>query len=150
MLSVFLQLPHRFVVPLPVRVSELLDFDPADWALLDQNGLETFDLPPQDVAMALAVKARHSKLSANDCFCLVTTRRYAHGILLTGDNLLRRVAAAEGLRVHGVLWVVDQLMAAGTCNPAVLIEALEAWRSDRAVFLPSSEVEKRLRYLQHT
>ena len=92
------------------------------------------------------VKGRHPGLSANDCFCLVTARVYP-GILLTGDALLRRVAAGNGLRVHGVLWVVDELEAAAVCGRSVLSRALKAWQSDETVFLPPHEISTRLEYL---
>ena len=95
----------------------------------------------------IAVKARHSALSANDSFCLVAARSQ-RGILLTGDALLRRVATESGLRVHGVLWVIDQLQTAEDCLTSLLIGALRAWRSDAAVFLPAVEIENRLRHLE--
>lgn len=96
------------MIPLPVRESELLDFTPQEWAILD-GGMETFDLPSDRVAEVFALKAAHPKLSANDCFCLVTTRCHQDAILLTGDSLLHRVASGDGRHVHGVLWVVDEL-----------------------------------------
>ena len=92
------------------------------------------------------VKARHPGLSANDCFCLVTARVYS-GILLTGDALLRRVAAGNGLRVHGVLWVVDELEVAAVCGRSLLSRALKAWQSDEKVFLPPHEISTRLENL---
>lgn len=57
----------------------------------------THDLTAKEVGQAFAVKRRHAALSASDGFRLVTARDYP-GILLTGDALLRRVAAANGLR----------------------------------------------------
>ena len=72
------------------------------------------------------------------------------GILLTGDWLLRRVATQDGLRVHGVLWVVDELRNACACTADTLVTALERWRDDRAVFLPRRELDTRLRGLRDT
>lgn len=68
LLHAVLSLPQRFVVPYPVRASELLDFTAQEWQLLDDGGLETFDLPPDAVKEALTIKAQRSRLSANDCF----------------------------------------------------------------------------------
>jgi predicted nucleic acid-binding protein len=147
LLHVLLALPYRFVVPLPVRASELLDFTDQEWRLLSDGGMETFDLPPALVAEAMRVKARHARLSANDCFCLVTTQSHENAILLTGDGLLRRVAEEAGARVHGVLWVIDELARAGACRPDLLASALERWRDDKTVFLPAVEIERRLRTL---
>ena len=95
----------------------------------------------------MALKREHSRLSANDCFALVTTTCQQNGILLTGDNLLRKVAAARAVRVHGVLWIIDELHAAEVCEVELLISALRIWRADDAVFLPVTEIEKRLRRL---
>ena len=134
------------VVPFPVRESEILKFTEQDWRTLDSAGLETYELTPTEVGEAVAVKGRHSALSANDCFCFVAARSH-RGILLTGDAFLRRIAGASGLRVHGVLWVIDQLQAVKGCPTSLLIAALEAWQSDDAVFLPAEEIENRLRNL---
>ncbi len=134
------------MIPLPVRALEVLDLSEAEWQALDEAGMITHDLTLEEVGQAFAVKRRHAGLSANDCFCLVTARIYP-GILLTGDALLRKVAAANGLRVHGVLWVVDELEAAAVCSRSLLSRALKAWQSDESVFLPPHEISTRLEYL---
>ena len=69
-----------------------------------------------------ALKRRHGRLSANDRFCLVTAQCLEDGILLTGDGLLRTVAEAVGVRVHGVLWIVNALKAARACEDGVQSE----------------------------
>ena len=143
LLRVLCLLPYRIVVPLPIRESELLDFTSRDWQILDDAGLTTHDLTPEQVREALDLKHRHPSLSANDCFCVVTARTF-NGILLTGDALLRRVASEDGLRVHGVLWVIDQLKAHDACDAAILVRALDAWREDAAVFLPGDEIARRI------
>ena len=143
LLSELGKLPYRLVVPLPVRETEVLDFSADHWRALDAAGLVTYDLTPAEVGQALALKARHPALSPNDCFCYVAADVHA-GILLTGDRQLRNVAAANGLRVHGVLWVVDELLAAALCSPCTLVQALRSWQSDVTVFLPSDEITERL------
>ena len=146
LLPVVGDLPYRFVVPLPVRESEVLDFSEQQWRHLDDGGMVTHDLTPAEVAQALALKRRHPGLSANDCLCFVTALAHP-GVLLTGDALLRRVAAARGVRAHGVLWILDELDAAGRCARSVLIRALKAWQEDDAVFLPDHEIARRLQSL---
>ena len=47
LLQVLFHLPYHFVVPLPIRESELLDFTAQEWAILDHGGMETYDLPPR-------------------------------------------------------------------------------------------------------
>lgn len=148
LLHVLLRLPYRFIVPLPIRVEELLDFTPQEWRMLEDGGLATYDLPGDEVAQVFAIKREHSGLSANDCFALVTATCHKNGILLTGDANLRKVAIARNVRVHGVLWIIDELRAAGACEADMLISALELWRDDHAVFLPPAEIENRLRHLR--
>lgn len=148
LLHVLVRLPYRLVVPLPVRASEVLDFTDQEWALLDDSGMETFDLPPERVVEAMAVKSTYPRLSANDCFCLVATRCHDDAVLLTGDGLLRRVATDDGRKVHGVLWLIDEARRLALCPPELLIIALEAWKADQAVFLPSAEIERRLKILR--
>lgn len=147
LLHLLVRLPYRLMIPLPVRKSELLDFTPQEWAVLD-GGVETFDLPPNLVADVFTLKAVHPKLSANDCFCLVTARCHDGAILLTGDRLLRRIATDDGRRVHGVLWVLDELRRLAICDDDVLIGALDLWHGDPAVFLPVDEIQRRLRSLR--
>lgn len=143
LLSALCELPYRLVVPLPVRESEVLDFSKEDWRLLDDAGMITRNLTPDEVEKAHHLMGRDPKLSANDCFCVVVAQARA-GILLTGDSLLRRLATRYDLRVHGVLWVVDEVDAAGTLPRPVRSRALRIWESDKAVFLPQHEIAHRL------
>ena len=129
-------------------MEELLDFTSQEWSILEDMGLATYDLPGEEVAQVFAIKREHTGLSANDCFALVTATCQKNGILLTGDANLRKVAVARNVRVHGVLWIIDELHAVGACEPDLLISALELWRDDRAVFLPRTEIENRLRHLR--
>ncbi|MFG6562205.1 type II toxin-antitoxin system VapC family toxin [uncultured Sulfitobacter sp.] len=147
LLHVLLRLPYRFIVPLPIREEELLSFTAQEWLMLENSGLITYDLPSEEVAQVFALKREHSRLSANDCFALITTTCQENGILLTGDNLLRKVATARAVRVHGVLWIIDELHAAEACEVELLISALQIWRADDTVFLPPGEIDKRLRRL---
>lgn len=148
LLHAMLSLPHRFVVPFPVRASELLDFTPQEWRVLDDGGLVTFDLPPDAVGHALRIKSERARLSANDCFCLVTTMRHEASVLLTGDRHLRLAADEMGVEVHGVLWLIDRLLEAASSPRDLLLTALETWRGDPAVFLPVDEIDVRLRALR--
>jgi predicted nucleic acid-binding protein len=145
LLHVMTKLPYRFIVPLPIRRSELLSFTDQEWRLLDDGGIETYDLPPTEMRKVLALRQDVPKLSVNDCFCLVSTQNHDDAILLTGDQLLRSVAASKDVPVHGVLWLADRLFKANACETDLLIDALTLWREDRTVFLPKGEIDARLR-----
>ena len=116
---------------------------PAVYLFPSSKGHRGVKRPISDKVVWYAVQRA---LSANDCFCFVTALAHA-GILLTGDSLLRRVAADNGLRVHGVLWVVDEPDASGTCARSLLTQALKVWQGDDTVFLPQHEISTRLEYL---
>jgi predicted nucleic acid-binding protein len=143
LLHVLVQLPYRLIIPLPVRASELISFTPQEWALLDAN-VSVYDLTPTQVTEALAIKASYPRLSVNDCFCLITAQHHENTILLTGDGQLRAVASASGQRVHGVLWVLDELKRHAICGDDILAVAAECWRDDPTVRLPPHELEGRL------
>lgn len=148
LLDVLVRLPYQLVIPLPVRRSEVLDFSAQDWAILDRRGMVTYDLPGAQVAEAFAVKARHPRLSANDCFCLVTTRVFGEAVLLTGDAQLRRVATEDGRRVHGVLWIVEEARRHSVCDVTVLANALDIWDADPTVFLRPADIDRLRRLLK--
>lgn len=150
LLPEMLRLPYRFVVPPPVRYSEMLDMTEGDWRLLETAGLTASNPSVEQVAEALAVRREHPGLSPADCACLVEARHHENGMLLTGDQRLRRVAEGIGVCVHGVLWVIDQLHRAGLVGSSRLVAALEAWRADRTVFLPPAEIDSRLRRLRRS
>ena len=146
LLHAMLSLPFRFIVPLPVRVSELLDFTDQEWRMLDDGGVVTHDLEAEGIADALTLKSTYPRLSANDCICLATTMRQDNAVLLTGDGLLRSVADSREVRVHGVLWLLDRLDDVNA-DRDLLHSALEIWRDDVSVFLPPDQIELRLKRL---
>lgn len=148
LLHAMLALPFQFVIPHPVRHSELLTLTPQDWQMFDERGVETYDLAPDEVRQAFAIKAEHPRLSPNDCFCLVTSLRRENAILLTGDGQLRLAAERREVEVHGVLWIIDQLSERELADRQILAAALEIWRDDPAVFLPEAEIALRLRRLR--
>ena len=119
-------LPYRFIVPLPIRTSETLSLTDQDWHGLDSAGMVTHDLTPTEVEAAFGIKGNNPALSANDCFCFVTAQ-VNDGILLTGDAQLAQAARRNGLSVHGVLWVIDQLKQEKVCEYAILAKALILW-----------------------
>ena len=113
-------------------------------AVLKRCGMEIVDLPPEDVGRALDLRTENRRLSANDCFCLVVAQGMENSVLLTGDAQLRSVAAHAGVRVHGVLWIIDQLRAANICDRNTLIRALDIWKSDPSVFLPNELIDRKI------
>lgn len=56
LLGALCDLPYQLVVPLSVRVSEVLDFSDEQWRHLDERGLITHDLAPKEVTQAFELK----------------------------------------------------------------------------------------------
>lgn len=65
-------------------------------------------------------------------------------ILLSGDGKLRRAAEETGLRVHGILWVFDQLVGKSLLPKADASLKLKTLSTTNPR-LPQREIEKRLR-----
>lgn len=136
-----LALPFRFVVTYNVRASELLDFGSAEWERLEALGMETVDAPGDQVREAGIMMASHRKLSFEDSLNFVVARANHLSILLTGDRALRIVAERNGIEVHGILWIVEQLLEHRLADRCDLVAALERWRTDPTVFVPNNLIE---------
>lgn len=74
------------------------------------NGTLTVDsADAETVAEIAALFEQHKALSFADCSVLLRARQLS-AILLTGDKRLRTTAADSQLEVHGVLWIIEQLV----------------------------------------
>lgn len=136
-----LALPFRFVVTFNIRASELLDFGEREWQRLEALGMETTDVPGELVRVAGELMAQHRKLSFEDSLNFVVARANRLSILLTGDRALRTVAENSGIEVHGILWIVEQLLEHRLADRGDLVTALELWRADPTVFVPGHLIE---------
>jgi hypothetical protein len=134
------RLPYEFAVP------DLLFERELKGPLGDRMvalGLMVEELTPEEVTRAAALKRRQVELSTADTFaCVIAEIR--GWTLLTGDGGLRSVAAAIGLPMHGVLWLIDQLEAEGIVDGLGLHKALSAISAHPRCRLPAVEVRRRL------
>lgn len=142
-----LLLPFQFQVALPVQANELLTISPVEWAAFAEAGLLTVDLDPSLVGEAFRLRTAHAALSPEDCFSLALARATQGALLLTSDGKLRTVSASYQVEVHGILWVLDELIRYGLCDARTARACLEAWRDDPLVWLPRAEIAARLRCL---
>lgn len=145
LITAMLRLPYRFVVALPVRQNEVLDFTPKQWKAFEAAGLEEIDLTPAQVGRALQLKEQNTKLSAEDTFSFVLAQDIADSVLLTGDAILREAATRDGREVHGILWVLDELHKHGVLPPQRLARCCTTWLDDPLVRLPATLVQTRIR-----
>lgn len=135
------ELGDELVIPDLIFYEEL--FTP-DTALLLELGLQVGGLSGAQLAtLSDTLADRYPRASRRDLSSLILARDEG-SVLVTGDKALRAAARAEGVEVHGVLWVLDRLVAEAGVRPA------EAARSLRLIMrggarLPEQEVNKRLR-----
>jgi hypothetical protein len=113
-------------------------------SLLVGWGLDQRSLDGDEVEAVVALGATYPRPSRTDLATLVVARAEG-GILVTGDGALRSAAEAEGLEVHGTLWVADLLVDTGTSAPREVARALELLREDPTRWLPKHELDARIK-----
>jgi predicted nucleic acid-binding protein len=134
------QLAHKFAVPDLLFERELAG---ALGQRLIALGLRVEALSGDEVAAAARLARTERALSAPDAFAFAIAQSRTW-TLLTGDGALRRVAEAEGLETHGVLWVMDELEREAGLARHMLHDALSAIAAHPRCRLPRAEVGRRL------
>ena len=89
------------------------------------------------------VQRRNPGLSIPDCSCVFLSTELS-ATLLTGDAVLRRVAAKSGIPVHGILWVFEALVAHTILSKDLAREKLLRLMKMNPR-LPQKECQKRLK-----
>lgn len=79
------------------------------WAILQDMGLQTHELEPEYMLELVRLREIHRQLSAIDLAALLLARAL-DASLVTGDRRLNELAKAQGLPVHGVLWILDEMV----------------------------------------
>lgn len=107
-------------------------------------GIVIESLDGSEVRRATQLRRGEPRLSVADtfAFALAQGRQWT---LLTGDGVLRSVAEAEGVAVHGVLWVFDRIEANRICDAATLHGCLSKTAAHPRCRLPRREIELRLK-----
>lgn len=83
---------------------------------------------------------RKSSIADISCYVVAVRHNYC---LVTGDSTLRKHAERKGIEVHGVLWVLDEMVEYSVLSPLKASDALIAIK-DNGAFLPDYEIDKRL------
>lgn len=134
-------LPYRFVVPDALYDKEIKDYGGARLLAL---GLEVRVLTGTQVADAQRLRALERRISVHDSYALSLAKAEA-AILLAGDAAMRRLAEAEEVRCHGVLWVFDRLEEHRVVSAAALHAGLSRVVTHPRCRLPRDMVDQRLR-----
>lgn len=120
-------LPHlhlpgvQWVIPDVIAATELKR-PPRE--VFEQAGMAIAAATGAEVSEVYRLRPTYKKLSTGDLFALVLAKR-PNSLLLSGDGDLRAAAVAEGVEVHGVIWLLEQLEAQHL-PAAQLAAALEA------------------------
>ena len=134
------RLPFEFAVPDLLYERELVG------ALGDQLvalGLHIEVLTPAELSRATTMRRQNVRLSVPDtfAFAIAQSRRWT---LLTGDGSLRKLAIAEQIDMHGVLWLLDQFADGNHVPFNQLHSGLSAIFAHPRCRLPANEVRRRL------
>ena len=99
------RLPYQFFTT-DFAVEELIH---PQWATLHDLGLQIQGLEPEYVLELVRLRQIHRQLSAIDLAALLLAMAM-DASLVTGDRRLNELAKAQGLPVHGVLWIIDEMV----------------------------------------
>ena len=135
-----------FLLPFEFAVPDLLferELDNELGERLIRLGLRIEALSSEEVSEATNVARQQAQLSLPDTFAFTIAKSRGWG-LLTGDGPLRRLAVAENVEMHGVLWVLDQLSIGGHVPGIRLHTGLRTLYGHPRCRLPREEVEQRL------
>lgn len=137
LLDNFLSLPYRWVLPDLVLQEELIS--PSSDVLL-ALGIAESSFDGNEIQTIGKLCNRYASLSPADCAMLFLAKR-ENAILMTGDKVLRKVAASYHVEVHGSIWGLDEMVRAHLITPKVAINALNGMRVNNGR-LPQLECEQ--------
>lgn len=143
LLDAVFELEHTWRTPDIIVRDEVLT---VDRSLLVELGLDVRTLSGEELNQIAALNGRYPNPSPKDLAVLVVADA-DDGIVVTGDGALRDAAEAEGATVHGVLWVLDQLVDQNIIKPSRAAAALDAM-IQQGSRLPEEHVQDRLRRWQ--
>jgi predicted nucleic acid-binding protein len=132
------QLPYRFLIP-NFATTELIR---PSWETMVILGLEVHELIAEQVLELVKLKQEYRTLSIIDlsAFLLAIS---LDATLLTGEFQLTKLANTYRLPVHGVLWLLDEIVRLQVLTPVQVAFALRRMLVQGAR-LPKEESNERL------
>jgi predicted nucleic acid-binding protein len=106
-------------------------------------GLQIKELSGPQVLMVLDLAENYVRPSREDLFALVLAKEN-DAILLSGDKSLRDAAREEGVKVHGTIWLLDQMVEYGIIDKRKRAASLKLMMKFGSR-LPCEEVKARIR-----
>lgn len=139
LLPAFFRLPYTIASP-DVVIAEL---QRPEGSILGELGLQSLTLEADLVLEVIVLRSQHKALSTPDLFAFVAARNLG-AILLTGDAGLRQLAETHRVPLHGILWVLDEMVRTeiiSSFNAAGSLERI----LEAGARLPESPCEERFR-----
>lgn len=130
------RLPYEFITT-DFAVEEFIR---PGWATLQELGLQTHGLEPDNVLELTELSQNHRQLSTIDLAAFLLARAL-NASLVTGDRRLNELAKVQRIPVHGVLWILDEMV---IHHVLIANQAAIALRKmlDQGARLPDSECQK--------
>jgi hypothetical protein len=132
------RLPYQFIIP-DFAIPELMR---PRWETLKALGLEAHELIAEQLSELLQLRQIYRNLSIIDLAAFLLARML-DATLLTGDWRLIELANVNGLSVHGVLWLLDEMV---HFQALTRVQAATALRRmlEQGARLPAEECKNRL------
>lgn len=133
-----------FHLPYQLLISDFLIAEMKDpsWEGLMRLGLQTHPLNSESILELEHLRSSHRQLSISDLAAFLLAKEL-EARLVTGDRRLNALAQSQGVEVHGVLWLLDEMVMHNVLKPSYAATALQRMRSNNAR-LPSVECLDRL------
>lgn len=131
-------LPYQFLTS-DFAIPELIH---PRWQTLQALGLEARELNPEGILELFKLRQDFINLSTTDLAAFVLAKTLK-ATLLTGDWRLNELAKENSLSVHGVLWLLDEMVHYQAIIPGQAANALGRML-DQGARLPADECRKRL------
>jgi predicted nucleic acid-binding protein len=135
-LELTLRLPFDFYLP-DVIAEECQEPAGAELIAL---GVIRVTLEGENIEVIITLRNNYPKCSVGDLFALTYARVHTQ-VLLTGDGKLRTAALAEGVEVHGIIWLLEALIAGKILSPIDAADSLEKMRA-KGSWLPKRECDE--------
>jgi predicted nucleic acid-binding protein len=143
LLDIFFQLEFEFQVT-DIVFSEIQEDNAGDLeSFVDNGNLKKQVFSFEDLIQIQLIEVDYPALSIADCSCLYLSQK-CDATLLTGDGALRRIATQQEIEVHGILWLLDEMITNELITKTeARVKLLQLMELNPR--LPANECQKRLK-----
>jgi len=94
-----------------------------------------------DEQLALMSGSYPKALTSEDRSVVFIAQKLGDATVLSSDKPLRNYAKKIAIEYHGMLWIVDQLIAQGTLSKSEAISKLAEWVESNLIYKNNSEIK---------